>query len=332
MIARSLLALRARSAIALLAVLAGVFALGLPVRAEGKAPTGQATLDLTRRSPQLLLPKGAAPVTAPRRIVSLAPVLTETLFLLERGDRVVGVTRYCDTPAAAQALPKVGGYVDVSLERVLALHPDLVVAMPSMGQRELLERLRDAGVPVLAGFGDTLAEVRELVVALGALTGQPERADAIVGELGASLERFARARPGERAGRVLVAVGVDPIVVAGPGSFIAEILDRGAVRPAVTPGSPQWPVWSLERLSRRHVDRIIVAAGPDTGVALQRMIDGAFPPTERPRVVSAPTPLLMRPGPAIGRDLDLLTALLRDAPTAPATPAAPPGPAPGRSP
>ena len=131
---------------------------------------------------------------------------------------------------------------------------------------------------------------------------------------------------------MLVAVGVDPIVVAGPGSFIAEIFDRGAVTSAVTPGSPQWPVWSLERLSRRHVDRIVVAAGPDTRVALQRMIDGAFPPAERPRVLSAPTPLLMRPGPALGRELDALAALLLDGPAGPGVPAAAPGPAPGRAP
>lgn len=273
------------------------------------------TLDLTSRKPQLLLPaNGKASGALPARIVSLAPVVTETLFLLERGDRIVGVTRYCDTPAAAQALPKVGGYVDVSLERVLALKPDLVVAMPSLGQRELLERLRGAGIPVLAGFGDSLGEVRELVRALGEHTGSGERAARIVAELDAALARFAASRPGERTGRVLTVVGVDPIVVAGPGSFIAEILAQAAIPSAVAAGAPQWPTWSLERLSRRHVDLIVVAAGPDTRRALERMLEAAFPPAERPRLVSAQAPLLMRPGPALGRDLEVLATLLAPAP------------------
>lgn len=281
-------------------------------------PGGDAAagFDPAQRTPQLLLPSAMTkPPAEPRRIVSLAPVVTETLFLLGHGARVVGVTRYCDTPAAAQALPKVGGYVDVSLERVLALKPDLVIAMPSLGQRELLERLRAAGVPVLAGFGDTLQEVRELVRALGDTTGGARQASVIVDELDAALARFAAARPGAAAGRVLTVVGVEPIVVAGPKSFIAEILALGGVTSAVAPDAPQWPTWPLERLSRRHVDLVLVAAGPDTERALAGQLEQKLPAKDRPRVAGAPTPLLMRPGPAIARELDVLARLL--APPAP---------------
>ncbi|MBI1946767.1 MAG: ABC transporter substrate-binding protein [Deltaproteobacteria bacterium] len=269
-----------------------------------------APFDASSRKPQLLLPDGAAAPREPKRIVSLAPVVTETLFLLGRGENVVGVTRYCDTPAAAQALPKVGGYVDVSLERVLALRPDLVIAMPSLGQRELLERLRGAGIPVLAGFGDSLREVHELVRALGDVTGSAARASTMLDELDGALARFAKARPGTGAGRVLAVVGVEPVVVAGPGTFIAEILTAGGAASAVEPGAPQWPTWPLERLSRRHVDLILVAAGPDTERALTRVLESSLPAAQRPRVVGAPTPLLMRPGPSIARDLETLTRLL----------------------
>jgi ABC-type hemin transport system substrate-binding protein len=75
-----------------------------------------------------------------QRIVSLAPVITETLFALGAGERVVGVTRYCDRPAAARELPKVGGFIDPQLEAILALEPDLVLAMPSKGVRTTLDR------------------------------------------------------------------------------------------------------------------------------------------------------------------------------------------------
>lgn len=286
----------------------------LAAGANGAAAPG---IDPGARKPQLILPDGQSQLRPAQRIVSLAPVVTETLFLLDRGPRVVGVTRYCDTPAAAQALPKVGGFVDVSLERVLSLKPDLVVAMPSLGQRDLLERIRAAGVPVLAGFGDTLGEVRELVRALGDVTQAPEAAARVGAELDDALARFSQARPGAGVGRVLTVVGVDPIVVAGPGSFIGEILTLGAVTSAVEPGAPPWPTWSLERLSRRHVDVVLVAAGPPTRAALERSIADAFPPAERPRLLSAAAPLLMRPGPAIGRDLDTLRALLTPPPTGP---------------
>lgn len=285
--------------------------------APGGASPTSTPVDLTTRTPQLLRPRGqAVAADAPRRIVSLAPVVTETLFLLGQGERVVGVTRYCDTPAAAQALPKVGGYVDVSLEQVLALKPDLVMAMPSLGQRELLERMRDAGVPVLVLFGDTLHEVRDLVRAVGDATTAAARAAAVLADLDAAVARFAGAGP-PRAGRVLALVGVRPIVVAGPGSFIGELLTLGGVTNAVPAGAPQWPTWSLERLSRRHVDTIVVAAGPDTKRELERMLAAAFPAAERPRLVVAEGSILMRPGPAIGRDLDTLAALLLPASPAP---------------
>ncbi len=270
-------------------------------------------VDLAKRAPQVLLPRSGAQAGPPRRIVSLAPVVTETLFLLGQGERVVGVTRYCDTPAAAAALPKVGGYVDVSLERVLALRPDLVMAMPSFGQRELLERLRDAGVPVLVLFGDTLGEVRDLVGAVGDATGARAGAAAALAELDGALARFARAKPGAASGRVLAVVGVRPIVAAGPTSFIGELFAKGGVQNAVPAGAPQWPTWSLERLSRRHVDTVVVAAGPDTKAELERMVAAAFPAAERPRLVVAPGAILMRPGPGIGRDLDALAALLTPA-------------------
>ncbi|MCC7073551.1 MAG: ABC transporter substrate-binding protein [Deltaproteobacteria bacterium] len=290
-------------------------ALLLTPAANAGAP---ADVELASRKPQLLAPRGAPPApSAPRRIVSLAPVVTETLFLLGQGERVVGVTRFCDTPSAAQALPKVGGYVDVSLEQILTLSPDLVMAMPSLGQREILERMRDAGVPVLVLFGDTLAEVRELVGAVGAATGASARATAVTTEIDNALGRFAAARPGAHSGRVLAVVGVRPIVVAGPGSFIGELFAQGAVTNAVAAGAPQWPTWSLERLSRRHVDTIVVAAGQETKVELERMLADAFPAAERPRLVVAAGPILMRPGPAIGRDLDALAALLRPASGAP---------------
>ena len=293
-----------------------VAALSLAATAGGEANVEPArappaAADLASRKPQLLLPTGTSTrVSEAHRIVSLAPVVTETLFLLDRGDRVVGVTRYCDTPAAAQALPKVGGYVDVSLERVLSLKPDLVMAMPSLGQRELLERLRAAGIPVLALFGDTLGEVRELVRAIGSASASAERAERIVADLDAAVARFASARPGARAGRVLTVVGVDPVVVAGPGSFVAEIFSQAGVTSAVAADAPQWPSWSIERLSRRHVDVILVAAGPELRAAVDRLVASAFPAAERPRVVSADHPVLMRPGPALGRDLDTVLALL----------------------
>ena len=125
------------------------------------------------KTPQFLnaAPKKVQPFT---RIVSLAPVITETLFALGVGDRLVGVTRFCDRPAQASKIPKVGGFVDGSLERILGLKPDLVVAMPQQAQRGLLKNIQEHGVPVYLVFGDTISEIKQLIHGLGTLLKKKE--------------------------------------------------------------------------------------------------------------------------------------------------------------
>src|SRR6185369_5318687 len=84
----------------------------------------------------------------PSRIVSLAPALTEILFAVGAGDRVVGVTAFCDYPPEARQLPKVGGYTTPSVEAILALRPDLVLVSPASGNRDPALALRQAGLRV----------------------------------------------------------------------------------------------------------------------------------------------------------------------------------------
>lgn len=259
----------------------------------------------------------AKPATAPQRIVSLAPVVTETLFVLGAGARVVGDTRFCDRPAEAKAIAKVGGFVDISLEQVLTLKPDLVIAMPSLGQRDVLDRLRERGVPVLVVFGDTLAEVHGLTRAIGDVVGAPAAAaklEKALDEAASSLRTLAP--PASVNGplavrqRAAVVVGTDPIVVAGPGTFAADAVTLAGFTLAVPNDGPMWPVWSPESLATSHVDVLVAAAGPDDAAKLNAVITRAFPTGKRPRVVASTGAILMRPGPSLVADLAELARLL----------------------
>lgn len=253
----------------------------------------------------------AQPAAAPTRIVSLAPVVTETIFRLGRGDRLVGDTRFCDTPEAAKALPKVGGFVDISLERVLALKPDLVVAMPSLGQRDVLDRLREHGVPVRVLFADTLDEVHDLIGDLGAILEATDAASALDEDL--SLAAGALRGMHIRARRAAVVVGHDPIVVAGPGTFAADALALAGLKPATAPGAPMWPVWSPESLASSRVELLVVAEGPEAAKQVEALLARALPADKRPVVIASTRPFLMRPGPALVDDLAELRRLLEGA-------------------
>ena len=246
--------------------------------------------------------------TKPQRIVSLAPVITETLFLLGEGDHVVGVTRFCDRPAAATALPQVGGYSDASLEKILALKPDLVIAMPNLGQRQLLDRLRERHVRVYVAFTDSLDETDAMMRGLGALFRKPAVVDALLAARAATFAPIA-AHKVAKGKRVVVVVGHDPLVVAGKGSFADSALALVGADSALLPTDPQWPQWSLEALLSRKVDVVVAAEGEDGAKQLRAQLQALGP--RAPKVVSAKDPILMRPGPSFVDDVTALEKLLQ---------------------
>lgn len=266
-----------------------------------------ASADDTRKPHYLTKPPAEAPV----RIVSLAPVTTEILFALGVGDRVVGVTRFCDRPQAATTKPKVGGYIDVSLERVLAQRPDLVVGMPSMGQRALLTQLQAQGVPIYVGFGDALHEVRDLIRGLGDVVGRKRQASQLLDDLDAGL-RAAHTHQASRK-RVVVLVGSAPIVAAGPNTFIDDVVHQLGHDNALRTGG-SWPVLSLESLLSLRPDVVVVASGAADAEVLQKQVQHNKLDID---IRVAPSPLLMRPGPTLHVDAAAFARLVA-APKAPA--------------
>lgn len=173
----------------------------------------------------------AVPEGGARRIVSLAPSLTETLFAIGVGERVVAVTDLCDFPPAARELPKVGGLTssNLHLESVVAARPDLVVSV-GLNQEEVVAALRRLGIPVVVvptdqGLGEVVAAVRRL----GELSGR----SAAAGALADDLERRLAAVDGALAGlpaaarpRVYFEVWDRPLMTAGPDTFLGEIVER----------------------------------------------------------------------------------------------------------
>lgn len=113
-----------------------------------------------------------------RRIVSLAPHLTELLFAVGAGDRVVGTVAYSDHPAAARALPRVGDSALLDMERIAALKPDLIVVWRHGNSAQQLQRLQALHVPLFASEARTLADIAQSMRHLGALAGTAAQADA----------------------------------------------------------------------------------------------------------------------------------------------------------
>ncbi len=248
----------------------------------------------------------------PARIVSLAPNLTELLFALGAGPRVVGVTRYCDEPPAARALPKVGGIIDPDFESVLRLAPDLVVVVRNGGPAAFARRLSATGRAVYWSDVATVADVHRTARELGALIGRPAAAEALVRRLQAELAAVAAQVRGRPRPRVLVLVGHQPLIVVARG-FVAELLDRAGAENAVLPGPVDYPAWSIEQVVRAAPDVLLDLSMGTEAAWAPRAVDAAWqsiPAVATGRVYALPADLLLRPGPRLGAALRLLAERL----------------------
>ena len=236
-----------------------------------------------------------------RRVVTLAPSLSEIVLALGAGERLVGVTRFDDDPRVAKLL-RVGGYNDPEPETVLGLHPDLILAQTAPENRGPVETLARLGVPVEAFALGDLKQVEDAMEQIGVLLGLADRGRALRNDLERHRERLRTATAVGPHPRVLLVFGLDPLVVAGPGGFAGELLrDVGAVNAASNSDRP-FPRMSVETAVRARPDVVVVCGfDPPSGRPV-------IPGLPRVRVETLRSTALLHPGPRLIEGLDDLFA------------------------
>jgi len=212
--------------------------------------------------------------TKPQRIVSTAPSITETLFALGVGDRVVGVSRFCNYPPEVQKLPKVGSYIKPDAEAIARLAPDLVILERS--SNELMERLNTLHIAYIEVPHNTLEDIFAEIQLIGKAAGVPDRSAVLIarikGSLGA-IQSKAKAMPSPR---VLVIVDrqqgtLNNLIAVGPNNYVNQILEiAGGTNVLAQPGLPQYPRISLEAVLRENPDVLIDISGTQETDAARR--------------------------------------------------------------
>ena len=193
-----------------------------------------------------------------RRIVSLAPNLTETLYALGLQDRLVGDTDYCDFPEDAQHKPKVGGVVNPSIEAIVALHPDLVLVTKISNRQETVNSLADLGIPSYATDPHTIEQIISSTQRLALLIGEPEAGDTVAKDLQRRLaDLHQRIAPLPRR-RVFFIVWTQPLISIGRDTFIADAL-RYAGADSVVDSPQSWPQLNLEEIAKVQPDFLVFA-------------------------------------------------------------------------
>ncbi|MES2464521.1 MAG: helical backbone metal receptor [Armatimonadota bacterium] len=209
------------------------------------------------------LPNGPA-----RRIVSLAPEVTENLFALGAGSLLVGVTTADTYPAAALKIVKVGDFGQPSFERIRALRPDLVIAASATIPRSEPDRLQQrlSGIPIFAQKSARFADVLRHLQQLGAISGRSAEAQRLVAQMQAKAAQASKQAAGKPKVTVFVEVSPSPLYAAGPGSFVDDLIQRaGGVN--IVKGSNPFPVYSKEALLASNPQHYVMAVGGDMNAA-----------------------------------------------------------------
>jgi len=213
------------------------------------------------------------PHPAPKRIVSLTPSITETLFALGLGPRVVGVGEYTYWPSEAMRKPRIGGLFNPNVERIAALRPDLAVLMPS--ERDLALKLAPLGVESLIVPIESLADVERSFLTIAERCGVPEAGRELRREWRAGLEHPAESGTPLR---VVLSVGRDAgrlgdVTVAARGTFLDELLSRSGAVNAFADAPSRYPQVGLEEIVARSPDLIVeIRSEPMTPEASRALV------------------------------------------------------------
>jgi iron complex transport system substrate-binding protein len=254
-------------------------------------------------------PRTEAGAGAPRRIVALAPNLTEIVFALGAGDRLVGVSEYSDYPEAARSIPRVGG-LEVDPEKIASFSPDLVLAIAEGSGRGAVEALEAAGVPVAVVPSGSLDAVLEAIRMVGRRLSLEEEAESLVTELSRKRAAVRERAASSKRPRTLLLVWPDPPQAAGGGTFLDDLLtEAGAVN--VVGNRPGWPILSKEFLATAEIDLLLLPDSAQTRPAYARAFESGTlsrGPIARAPVLRLDEAALTRPGPRV---FDMLERLSR---------------------
>ena len=273
----------------------------LPLTALAAAADPQIVVDDLGRS--VTLPK------TPRRIISLAPSITETLFAIGLDTRVVGVTQFCDYPPEAQAKPQVG-YTHPNLEAIVALEPDLILAPRELLRVDILGKLEQLQIPTYILDATTVADVLARIQTLGRILEASAAADDVVhrmqkhiGEIKARTARLSRPR-------VLYVLNSEPLITIGPGSYLQEAIEIAGGSNVAARARVAYPRLSMEAVLQEDPEVILFPTGRAEGI-----VEGEEERWQRWTTLSAirlkqlrrvPNELLNRPGPRIVQGIEAL--------------------------
>ncbi|MFP4380148.1 MAG: ABC transporter substrate-binding protein [Candidatus Sumerlaeia bacterium] len=258
----------------------------------------------------------------PKRIVSLAPSVTEVVFELDLEDRLVGVSKFCDYPEAAKELPRVGGFFDPNYEAILGLKPDLVILLTS--HDEIKKRLESLGVKCLTVRHEKIPDILESIITIGKACGVETQAKTVVKQLKErtaavveKAENLAKVKVLMSIGRDLTGGSLGTIFAAGPDNLYDEMIGMVGGENVLADSKAAYPQLSGEGIILLKPDVIIelVGALPEGGPTVEQIRAhwdtlASLPAVKNDRVHVITGNYAVRPGPRYVQILEELARII----------------------
>lgn len=275
-----------------LAIVASLVAIG------ACTPNGTANLGATREITDDAGRRVSLPAKVDR-VVSLAPNLTEIVFAIGAGDRLVGRTSYCDFPAEAKAVAEVGDTLHPSIERIISLKPQVVLVSTASQLEVFTQQLQSQNIAVFVTDPLDLEGVFRSIRQVGQILGQTQQADQLVQKLRERSNAVEQAVKPKPPVRVFYQLSAEPLYTAGHDAFVTDLMRRaGAISvTADVPGA--WPKYSNESALAANPDAIILPTGGSMGGANSVVTEALrrSPAVQQGHVYKINDDHLVRPGP-----------------------------------
>ena len=239
------------------------------------------------------------------RVVSISPGVTEMLFALDMGDSIVGVTDYCDYPPEAKTIERVGGFGTPSMEKLMALSPDLVIGT-GVERAAATATLRRMGIHVLWIKTDSISDLFDALRQIGQAVDKAEKAEEVVAamqaEFAAAAEVYQDLGENQRP-KVFVEVWYDPITTAGKKSFINGVITRAGGTNVANEIDLEYPTVNPEKVVEWNPDVIVLGymnQEQPIDVLAKRIGWSDVKAVRTGKIINdIPSDLLLRPGPRV---------------------------------
>jgi iron complex transport system substrate-binding protein len=249
----------------------------------------------------------------PHRIISLAPNITEIIYALGSGDKLIANTAYCNFPEGAKTKTKVADILTVDFEKIISLKPDLIL-LPNQGETKgNYDKLKELGLKVFVTKYETFAEIDTSFMQIGKILGAQDKADSMLADWHKRLAALQALEKNEKPKEGIFLLSATPIIVAGKASFIHKITETAGMKNLAGDVNIGYPEFSREEILKRNPDYIIF---PKNDFGTVEQIRDSYPEWKSLKafkennVLGVDPDLFMRPGPRYVEAVEALHSVL----------------------